>query len=72
MTGSQPRNRDSFEYLFTAKRFFPWNRLFIFTGNPLIFISKMWLELPVAYLNREGAYACQSGAVPEYAAKEIV
>ena len=32
----------------------------------------MWLELPVAYLNREGAYAWQSGAVPEYATKEIV
>lgn len=48
-------------------------------------MSKMRLELPVAYLNREGAYmhdiistgrvqyaARQSGAVPEYATKKIV
>lgn len=45
----------------------------------------MWLELPVAYLNREGGHmhniistgrvhyaARQSGAVPEYATKKIV
>lgn len=48
-------------------------------------MSKMRLELPVAYLNREGGHmhniistervqyaARQSGAVPEYATKKIV